>query len=206
MRTIRRPCLSLRNGSAPRQRAGSTFSTFAGLKDSDAPNVTMIDLGRGATDCLSVGSVDSKPRSLRGRSSKTPRSPSGFGFGPCGTSPARSTGPTLWDCNALLAWEAIALPGLAPKTSPGYGRPGRDRLSGIIEVDESYVGGEKPGKRGRGAYGKALVLIAAQVGGCQSGANKAWGYPRCFWCQPGIGHRGGGGTNGYDSDGWLGGL
>jgi transposase-like protein len=42
-------------------------------------------------------------------------------------------------------------------------RPGRDRLAGIIEVDETYLGGEKPGKRGRGAEGKALVVIAAQV-------------------------------------------
>ena len=41
-------------------------------------------------------------------------------------------------------------------------RPGRDRLTGMIEVDETYVGGEKPGKRGRGAAGKALVVIAAQ--------------------------------------------
>jgi transposase-like protein len=41
-------------------------------------------------------------------------------------------------------------------------RPGRDKLSGTIEVDETYVGGEKPGKRGRGAAGKALVVIAAQ--------------------------------------------
>jgi transposase-like protein len=41
-------------------------------------------------------------------------------------------------------------------------RPGRDRLSGTIEVDETYVGGEKPGKRGRGAAGKVLVAIAAQ--------------------------------------------
>jgi len=42
-------------------------------------------------------------------------------------------------------------------------RSGRDRLSGVIEVDETYIGGEKPGKRGRGAEGKALVVIAAQV-------------------------------------------
>ena len=35
-------------------------------------------------------------------------------------------------------------------------RPGRDRLAGVVEVDESYVGGEKPGKRGRGAKGKAF--------------------------------------------------
>lgn len=42
-------------------------------------------------------------------------------------------------------------------------RPGRDRLSGTVEVDEIYIGGKKPGKRGRGAEGKALVVIVAQV-------------------------------------------
>jgi transposase-like protein len=42
-------------------------------------------------------------------------------------------------------------------------RPGRDRLAGLVEADESYVGGEKPGKRGRGAQGKALVLLAVQL-------------------------------------------
>jgi len=41
-------------------------------------------------------------------------------------------------------------------------RPGRDRLSGVVEVDESYVGGEKPGKRGRGAEGKALIVVAVE--------------------------------------------
>jgi transposase-like protein len=41
-------------------------------------------------------------------------------------------------------------------------RPGRDRLTGTVEMDETYVGGEKPGKRGRGALGKALVAVAVQ--------------------------------------------
>jgi transposase-like protein len=41
-------------------------------------------------------------------------------------------------------------------------RPGRDRLQGIVEVDEIFIGGPKPGKRGRGAQGKALVVVAAQ--------------------------------------------
>ena len=48
-------------------------------------------------------------------------------------------------------------------------RPGRSRLSGTVEVDETYVGGEKPGKRGRGAAGKALVLIAVEVKGSRIG-------------------------------------
>src|SRR3990172_10110374 len=41
-------------------------------------------------------------------------------------------------------------------------RPGRDRLSGTVEVDETYIGGERPGKRGRGAAGKTLVVVAVQ--------------------------------------------
>jgi transposase-like protein len=41
-------------------------------------------------------------------------------------------------------------------------RPNRERLSGMIEVDETYVGGQKPGKRGRGAAGKSLVGIAVE--------------------------------------------
>ncbi len=44
-------------------------------------------------------------------------------------------------------------------------RPGRDLISGKVQVDETYIGGEKPGKRGRGAEGKTLVLIAAQEDG-----------------------------------------
>lgn len=48
-------------------------------------------------------------------------------------------------------------------------RPGRDRLTGIIEVDEIFIGGPRPGKRGRGAAGKELVLIAAQADGKRIG-------------------------------------
>lgn len=44
-------------------------------------------------------------------------------------------------------------------------RPGRDRLAGMVEVDEIFIGGERPGKRGRGAAGKTLVVIAAQAAG-----------------------------------------
>lgn len=41
-------------------------------------------------------------------------------------------------------------------------RPDRDILSGTIQVDETYIGGRKKGKRGRGALGKAVVVIAVE--------------------------------------------
>ena len=41
---------------------------------------------------------------------------------------------------------------------------GRDPLSGRVEVDEAYVGGQKQGIRGRGADGKALVFVGVEVG------------------------------------------
>ncbi len=39
-------------------------------------------------------------------------------------------------------------------------RPGRKRLQGGVEVDESFVEASMPGRRGRGAAGKAMVAIA----------------------------------------------
>jgi transposase-like protein/predicted RNA-binding Zn-ribbon protein involved in translation (DUF1610 family) len=48
-------------------------------------------------------------------------------------------------------------------------RPGRDRLAGTIEVDETYIGGEQPGKRGRGSGGKELVVVVAQKDGRKIG-------------------------------------
>jgi len=41
--------------------------------------------------------------------------------------------------------------------------PGRGKLTGNVEVDETFVGGKKSGKRGRGAGGKALVVIAVEI-------------------------------------------
>jgi transposase-like protein len=42
-------------------------------------------------------------------------------------------------------------------------RPGRERLSGRVEADETYVGGEEPGVRGRQTAKKAIVAIAVEV-------------------------------------------
>ena len=41
-------------------------------------------------------------------------------------------------------------------------RPGRDRLGGVVEVDEAYWGGEEKGVIGRLTRSKALIIVAAQ--------------------------------------------
>ena len=48
-------------------------------------------------------------------------------------------------------------------------RPGRERLSGRVEVDETYVGGAEEGLRGRQTQKKALVAIAAEEDGAGMG-------------------------------------
>lgn len=44
-------------------------------------------------------------------------------------------------------------------------RPGRDRLSGWVEVDETYLGAVEQGAAGRGSESKALIVVAAQADG-----------------------------------------
>ena len=51
-------------------------------------------------------------------------------------------------------------------------RPGRDRLTGTVEVDETWFGGEEPGLRGRSKGKKSLVAIAVE-------RKEPHGYGRC---------------------------
>jgi transposase-like protein len=44
-------------------------------------------------------------------------------------------------------------------------RPGRDRLNGIVEVDETYWGAEEKGVIGRLTHAKALIIVAAEEDG-----------------------------------------
>jgi transposase-like protein len=48
-------------------------------------------------------------------------------------------------------------------------RPGRDRLSGRVEVDEAYLGGLEEGVRGRQTEKKALIVVAAEEDGRRIG-------------------------------------
>ena len=44
-------------------------------------------------------------------------------------------------------------------------RPGRDKLTGVTEVDETDIGGVGSNVRGRGAERKSIVAIGAEVRG-----------------------------------------
>jgi transposase-like protein len=48
-------------------------------------------------------------------------------------------------------------------------RKDREKLSGKVEVDEFFIGGQKPGKRGRGAAGKRIVVAAVEREGSKIG-------------------------------------
>lgn len=48
-------------------------------------------------------------------------------------------------------------------------RPGRDRLHGVVEVDETFIGGLEEGVRGRQTEDKVLVVIAAEEDGAGIG-------------------------------------
>ena len=48
-------------------------------------------------------------------------------------------------------------------------RPGRERLRGRVEVDETFWGGPRPGRRGRGAAGKTIIFVAAEQDGAGIG-------------------------------------
>ena len=51
-------------------------------------------------------------------------------------------------------------------------RPRRDRLTGVVEADEAYWGGEEAGVRGRQTKEKALIIVAAQADG--AGIGRIW--------------------------------
>jgi transposase-like protein len=69
---------------------------------------------------------------------------------------AKSLQATLGLGSYETAWLALQ------KIRLAMGKTSSDLLDGVVEVDETFVGGVAAGKRGRGAAGKALVIVAAE--------------------------------------------
>ena len=58
-------------------------------------------------------------------------------------------------------------------------RPGRDCLGGMVEVDETYVGGPEKDKWGREIDSKAIVAVAAEESGLGIGGSACTGSRTC---------------------------
>src|ERR1700681_2791688 len=96
--------------------------------------------------------------------------PSRSGFEQCGTSPAKRTERARWDCSGCWGWVVNRTAwAWLHKLRRAMVRPGRDRLRGRIEVDETFVGGEEDGVRGRRRGDKSLIVIAVEVVGKRVG-------------------------------------
>ena len=103
-----------------------------------------------------------RPRSLRGPCFKIRGNPSGLWFHAMWWVTGQKTGASALGLQRLLglgsyetAWTWLH------KLRRAMIRPGRDRLSGRVEVDESFVGGAG-GAQGRSTATKALIVIAAE--------------------------------------------
>jgi len=76
------------------------------------------------------------------------------------------TGLAHWVCSGCSNSRATRPPGLwLHKLRRAMVRPGRDRLAGRVEVDETFTAGVDEGTRGRHAGRKTLIVIAAQEEG-----------------------------------------
>lgn len=62
------------------------------------------------------------------------------------------------------AWRMLA----KLRTAMGH-RDSLYRLTEVIELDDAFIGGKRPGKRGRGAQGKTALLVACEQRGAHAG-------------------------------------
>jgi transposase-like protein len=74
-------------------------------------------------------------------------------------------GANAMGLHRLLGFSYLTAWNLLHKLRRAMVRPGREFLSGTVEVDESYFGGVSEGTPGRGAENKALVVVAVELKG-----------------------------------------
>ncbi len=169
------PARSARVRGALRHRRGlSRLSGRAALAGtgSVAPTVGLSELGRCAKYGSNVLPAVAKRPSTAGTIFQDTRKPCGFGSEQCGTSSRRRTGVSALGLQRVLglgqlptAWAWMH------KLRRAMVRPGRERLTGVVEVDETYWGAEEEGVRGRQIERKGLIAVAAGGRGSGLGAD-----------------------------------
>ncbi len=93
------------------------------------------------------------------------RWPQGF---TCPRCQGQSAGPMTgarWLCAGCRGQVSVTAWTVLPKLRRAMVRPGRERLHGLVEVDEAYWDSEEDGVRGRQTYDKALSAIATEADG-----------------------------------------
>ena len=128
--------------------------------------VVVKSIGRCAGCCCNVLDAVIRPRSQLGRFSQDTRSPLRLWFQAMWWVVAQKNGASALGMQRVLglrsyekAWTWLH------KIRRAMVRPGRDRLAGIVEIDETYLGGIEEGVRGRQTEKKALIVVAAQEDG-----------------------------------------
>ena len=158
--------------SSPTMRhAWSTWRVCAGRKGLCAWAVAGWERsGEHRGGVSSAHTVEGRPRCWREPCSTARARPCVCGFSLPGSSRARNTEPMLSGSSACSDWEAYKTAWVwLHKLRRAMVRPDRDQLSGVVQVDESYVGGVEAGVRGRETIKKAIVAIAAEVDGRKIG-------------------------------------
>ena len=109
------------------------------------------ELGPAGGACCGVGNVDYQSSVTAGTIFQDTRLPLRTWFRTMWWVTSQTYGAEPhWDCKAAWVWEATVPPGrCCIKLRRAMVRPGRVRLSGRVEVDETYVGGAEDGLRGR---------------------------------------------------------
>ena len=78
----------------------------------------------------------------------------------------RSLEEVHWACSGSWAWASYQTAwAWLHKLRRAMVRPGRERLEGYVEVDETYLGGVEEGVHGRETENKAMVAVAAEEDG-----------------------------------------
>ena len=162
-KTFQKPSLNLENALQVKSLALIISSPYAGQTDLNAQNATIRKCTKQSADFSSAESVTAKPRSRPGTLFHDTRKPLRLWFEAMWHITNQKYGANALGLQRILnlgsyntAWRWLH------KLRRAMVRPGRDNLSGTVEIDETYIGGKRSGKRGRGAENKALVVIAVE--------------------------------------------